>query len=125
MPLIHIKSLPLEQSRDMGSMLQGISEDFARDLHMASEHITVTWEYFQPGHYAIAGLTAEQQPVTSHPVLVDLLVSDFNSERTIEYMLHCVAQAIAQHAGLPSNNVFINCRCAHPGKVFDEGEIVR
>jgi len=124
MPFLHIKSLPLEQPLDIRSILQGISQDFAKDMGITIEHITATWEYFQPGHYAVAGLAAEHQPVASHPVLVDLLVPDFNSEQTIERMLQSVALAITQRVGLPISNVFIHCRCAHSGKVFDGGKIV-
>ncbi len=125
MPLIHIKSLPLEPLLDMRSVLKGITEDFAQDMGIAITHITATWEYFQPGHYAVAGLTAEYQPVASHPVLVDLLVPDFNTEKTIERMLQSVAQAITQRVGLPVSNVFIHCRCAHSSMVFDEDRVVQ
>jgi len=125
MPLIHIRSLPFDHALDIPSILQGISEDFARDVGIAIEHITATWEYLQAEHYAVAGLTARYQPVASHPILVDLLVPAFNSQRTIERMLQSIAQSIAQRVGLPLTNVFINCRCAQSGRVFDGGKLVR
>jgi hypothetical protein len=120
----------------MKAVLEGISEDFSRETEIALEHVTATWEFFLPGHYAVAGKAEEQQPRPalpgplggpgkSHPILVDLLTPDFNDAKTIERMLKCIAKSLAKRAGILPNNIFINHRQAHSGMVFDNGEIVR
>ncbi|MCC7205358.1 MAG: hypothetical protein IT441_09785 [Phycisphaeraceae bacterium] len=124
MPLIHVRSLPLDPSIAMPSAVKGLTKDFSKATGIGIEHITATWEFFPPGHYAVAGRTARRQPRTSHPVLVDLLTPDFNDAAEIRKMLKAVASSIAKRAKMPKGNIFINHRQAHSGRVFDAGKIV-
>lgn len=125
MPFIHIKSLPFEKPIDVSGVIVGISNDFAKTVGVEVEHITVTWEFLQPGHYASAGRISLYKPDDSHPVLVDLLAPDFNSQSQIELMLLATADSISKHAQVSRQDIFINYRQAHSGMVYDAGEIVR
>ncbi|MDC4224149.1 MAG: hypothetical protein MPW15_07965 [Candidatus Manganitrophus sp.] len=125
MPFIHIKSLPFEEDLEMSSILAAVSRDFSEEMGIKIEHVTVTWEYFEGWHYGAGGRTAANQPKESHPILVDLLVPDFNPPEAIEKMLVCVAASIAKRVEIPKNNIFIHLRQARSGQVFDSGEIVR
>jgi phenylpyruvate tautomerase PptA (4-oxalocrotonate tautomerase family) len=124
MPLIHIKSLPFEQELDIPLIIEMVSRDLSQQLDIPAEHITVTWEYLQIGHYAHNNKVCDHQPNASHPVLIDLLAPDFHSEATIGKMLRHIAVSISKHTNISDSNIFINCRCAHSGRVFDNGEIV-
>ena len=125
MPFIHIKSLPFDPPIDAGPALMVVSREFAAATGVDLEHVTATWEFLAPHHYAVAGETAASQVPDSHPVLVDLLAPDFNSPETVQTMLEAVAQSIARVSGVASQNVFVNYREAHAGQVLDAGEIVR
>jgi phenylpyruvate tautomerase PptA (4-oxalocrotonate tautomerase family) len=125
MPFIHIKSLPLDDSFDASAVIEGLSEDFAKATGVGVEHVTATWEILPPGYYAVGGKTALHQSLNSHPVLVDLLAPDFNSDESVEKMLSAVSSSISKRANISINNIFINYRQAHSGMVFDSGEIVR
>jgi phenylpyruvate tautomerase PptA (4-oxalocrotonate tautomerase family) len=125
MPFIHIKSLPLQQDVSIRTAIEQICRDFSSETGTPPEQVTVTWDYVMSGHYAVAGKAATQQPIRSHPVLVDMLVPGSNAPDTIERMMRCVAESIAKHSGIPCDNVFINCRAANSGMVLDGGEVVR
>lgn len=125
MPFIHIKSLPFEEDPEMSSILTAVSGDFSKQVGVGIEHVTVTWEYLESWHYAAGGRTAASQPKDSHPILVDLLVPDFNPPETIEKMLKCVAASVSKRVGMPENNIFISVRQARSGQVLDGGEVVR
>lgn len=125
MPFIYIKSLPFEKPIDVSVIIVGISNDFAKTVGVEVEHITVTWEFMQPGHYASAGRTSLYQPDDSHPVLVDLLAPDFNTQSQIETMLLATADSISKRTQVSRQNIFINYRQAHSAMVYDAGEIVR
>ena len=84
MPIIQIKSLPFEQDFDSKKAIIDISGEFASALNIDIKHITVTWEFFQPDSYALAGKTLSLQAPDSHPVLVNLLVPDFNSSDRVK-----------------------------------------
>ena len=125
MPFIHVKSLPFDRLFDASAALAGITRDFAKETGIALEHVTATWEFLAPGHYASAGNAASRQPRGSHPVLVELLAPDFNSEAKVEKMLAAVASSISKRARVPVTNIFVNFRPARSGMVFDAGDIVR
>lgn len=125
MPFIHVKSLPFESALKVRAVVEGLTEDIAKGTGIGLEHVTVTWEFLLPGHYAVAGKTSPRQPKESHPVLVDLLAPDINSAKQVEKMLHVVASSISKRVKIPIKNIFINLRQAHSGLVFDAGEVVR
>ena len=125
MPFIHIRSLPFEDPVDIPAVIERVSIDFASDTGIRLDYVTTTWEYFDKGHYAVAGKAATTQRPDSPPVLVDLLVPEVNSDQTVEKMLSAVAGSISEQAGVRRNNIFINVRRAQSGMVFDAGEVVR
>jgi phenylpyruvate tautomerase PptA (4-oxalocrotonate tautomerase family) len=125
MPFIHVRSLPFDESFDVGAVLEDLTEDFAKGTGIGLEHVTAIWEYLPPGHYAVVGKATQHQPQDSHPVLVDLLAPDFNSAATVEKTLTTVSSSISKHAKVPITNIFINHRQAHSGSVLEAGEIVR
>ena len=124
MPFVHITSLPFAHNFDAPAAIVAISEDFSTATGVATEHITVTWNYFRTDHYAVDAVTAAYQPRDSHPLLVDLLAPDFNSPEQVATMLPALAQSIAAQCGVTLRNVFINYRGARSGCVFDAGEVV-
>ena len=125
MPFIHIKSMPLSPEVDIPAAIKVISNEFSTQMGIGSEHITVTWEFFEPWHYVHSNEICEGQSSESHPVIVDMLAPDFHSGSKIEKMLKVVATTLSINSGIPLNNIFINYREAHSGMVFDNGDIVR
>lgn len=125
MPFIHIKSLPFEQPFNVPAVILDISGDFAEANVVPLEHVHVTWEYFQPGHFAKADCAPDFQPDSPHSVLVDLLTPDFNDRDTVQTMLETLAQSIASLTHISIRKIFINHRQARSGMVFDDGEVVK
>ena len=124
MPFIHIKSLPFQEPLDMPSIIEEIAGDFSEKTGIEPRHVHTTWEYFMPRHYAKGGEAPEYQPDAHHPLIVDLLTPDFNDSDTIAVMLETLAESISKRVAFPKNNIFINHRQAHSGRVFDDGKIV-
>ena len=124
MPFIHIKSLPPSESLVIQNLLENLAREFAEALEIDLEHVTTTWQTLAPGHYAVAGVAAANQPANTHPILIDLLAPDFNSTETIEKMLGAIADIFSRLSGIAETNIFIHYRAAHSGQVFDAGEIV-
>lgn len=128
MPFIKIKSYPLNDGDDRNEMadrLRQIGEDFSQATGIDMAHITVTWEYFLAGHYLHAGRKVVSSRDAQPPILVELLVPDFNSEDKIELMLRSTAKSISAQAGAAQDSIFIHCNLARSGLVYDGGEIVR
>lgn len=125
MPFINIKSLPQIGSSVQQSVMKQLSSRFAQEMDMHEKNITITWEVLKPDSYLNNGQFAAGQPQDSHPVMVDLLIPDFNSQSRIEKMMECIAELLAVALSIPVGNVFIHCRLAASGMVLDKGEIVK
>ena len=124
MPFIHIRSLPMDTSQSISSIIQGIARDFSDHTGIEPHHIHATWEFYQPGHYTKGFRVADVQPKANFPLIVDLLTPDFNKSDTIKLMLVTIAESISKRAEFPKNNIFIHHWQVHSEMVFDEGEIV-
>lgn len=125
MPFIHISSLPRDQSPDIADLLEILSREFAARTGIGIEHVSATWTWLQPGHYAVGGRTASTQPPDSHPLLVELLAPDFNSAQQVEIMLAAIVDCLVEQDIAGKDNIFVNHRTAASGRVFDAGEVVR
>lgn len=125
MPFIHVKSLPFNEPRDVGAVLEGLTRDFAESTGINLEHVTATWDFLPEGNYAVAGSAAHHQPQASHPVLVELVAPDFNSPEDVEIMFESVASSISKRTKVQKDNIFISYRDVGSGMVFDRGEVVR
>lgn len=125
MPFIHVRSLPFKRTLDISAIVEGMTEDFAKDTATNLLLVTATWTFLAEGQYAVAGKAARHQPRDSHPILVDLIVPDYHSPERIESMMRSVAASIARRTEVPAENVFVQCQLAGSRRVFDGGEIVR
>ena len=125
MPFVHVRSLSLGGGFDVARAVRAVSAAFAQEASVDERHVTVTWETIDAGAYASGGETADAQPAHSHPVLVDVLAPDANSEDRLEAMLRAAADAVARAAGVEPANVFVHLHAARSGRVFDGGEIAR
>lgn len=124
MPLIRITSLPQPSPLAIDAVLEKLCLEFATTTGIAPAHVSATWRLLEPGHYAVGGRAAREQPDDSHPLLVDLLVPDFNKPAMIESMLETIVFCLARDTGVRRDNIFIHCSLAASGCVFDQGEVV-
>jgi len=125
MPFIHIRSLPFEQPKQISKILCLINRDFADRLDIPLEHVHSTWEYFRPGHFAKGEMAPQCQPDSVHSLLVDLLTPDFNDPEICTTMLEVLATALAKHAKVSLQKIFICHQQARSGMVFDGGKVAR
>jgi hypothetical protein len=125
MPFIHIRSLPQPGNPDLKPVMLQLSNRFSREMDVQEKSVAITWEVISPECYLNDGRFAQEQPHDSHPVIVELLVPDFNSQPRIEKMMECIVELLAVALAIPVGNVFVNCRLALSGTVLDNGEIVK
>ncbi len=125
MPVIQIRSLPMDDDVDLTVAVAELTRDFAERTGISIEHVSATWTLLEPGHYAFAGESAAAQPQDTHPVLVDLIAPDFHRPERVASMLRAVAASVSERARVPETNVFVVYHGARSGMVYDSGEIVR
>ncbi|WP_064607696.1 hypothetical protein [Photobacterium sp. J15] len=124
MPLVRIKSLPFEQDVAVNQALSALSEAISNAGNIEERHVMVTWEYLSNSHYIHNGKLADYQSETTHPLLVDLVAPNFNTEEEIALMLELIANTIAGSIPISKENIFINFTPAYSDGVYDEGHVI-
>ncbi|MGF1728112.1 hypothetical protein [Photobacterium kasasachensis] len=124
MPLVRIKSLPFDHEVPVPQVISALSQAISDAANIEQQHIMVTWEYLAQSHYAHHGKVAANQPINTHPLLIDLIAPNFNTEEQIASMLELIAHTIAEQVPIAKNNIFINFTPAYSDGVYDEGHIV-
>lgn len=122
MPLIDIRSLPLAMDKPLA--LESLSHELAEASGIGIEYFMITWVYVAPDSLAVGGKAAANESDTEFPVLVSMVVADLLPANVRQTLLEEAGQAIARLAGVHGDKVFIHCRAAESGSVYDEGRIV-
>lgn len=123
MPYIQIKSLPFRENVNIPGVLHKIVSDFSDAMAVPAAHVTITWEYLAEGHYISEGRVSNHQMQHSHPVIIDVLAPDIESDEVIAQILETIVDCVARHVSLPRDNLFANYRYAYSGRVFEEGTL--
>ena len=123
MPFIHVKSLPLQKSTNIEVLLKNLSKTVAKETQIDEKHFTVTWNFFEPQRYCCAGKISTSHNYSSHPILVDVLVPDFFREEKKAHIMEIIAENLNANLQCDIKNIFIHCREARSGEVFDKGEV--
>lgn len=124
MPIIRITSLPFEPEADIPAAIRTVSATLASLFDIDEQHISISWNYLSPGHYSTGGILADTQPQQSHPLMVEILVPDFNPPENIRNIILSVAEVLAKSVKVSQDNIFIHLQTARSGAVFDNGDIV-
>ncbi len=124
MPIIRITSLPFDPEPDIPAAIQTVSATLASLFDIDEQFIFISWSFLLPGHYSSGGVIADSQPPNSHPVMVNILVPDFNPPENIEKIILSVAEVLAKSVKVSQENIFIHLQTARSGTVFDNGDIV-
>ena len=121
MPIIRISSLPLSESVQMDSVMTALSSGVSRDVRIEQAQLSISWQYLQPGHYISKGELADKQPAHTHPILVELVVSEVMAHELREKIMHSLAHRLGKELNFPVSNIFIYERELQESQVFEKG----
>ena len=123
MPIISVRSLPLENA-DTPSMLKKLCTGAAEAIGYEPSHIWATWEFLEPGNYAVGNRTETMQSATTHSPIVRVISFEGKPQKDIEKMMRSIAGIISSELNIDIGNIFIEYSEARSGMVFDGGETI-
>ena len=124
MPVINIKSLPLEKHFKTSEILIKLCTQLAEKSGYKPEHVWAYWEFLLPGNYAVGNKTASTQTADSHSPIIKILSFEGNSQEKIIRMMETTAAIISEELKIDIGNIFIEYSEAYSGRVFDGGAVV-
>ncbi len=124
MPVISIKTLPLDNSLNPAEILNKLCCDFAAQNGFKPEHVWAYWEFIKPDHYAVGSATSPVQKENTHSPIIRILAFEGNQKEKIKKMLETTAGILSKEMKIDIGNIFIEYSEAHSGMVFDGGNVV-
>jgi hypothetical protein len=121
MPIIRISSLPLSDNLEMKQVLQALSSGVSRDVRIEQGQLSISWQFIQENHYIAHGELAEKQPSDTHPILVELLISEVLSSDLTENIMHSLAHRLGKELNFPVSNIYIYERQLKANQIFEKG----
>jgi phenylpyruvate tautomerase PptA (4-oxalocrotonate tautomerase family) len=124
MPVISIKTLPLDNSLNPTEILKKLCNDFAVQNGYKPEHVWAYWEFIKPEHYSVGSSVSSVQKENTHSPIVRILAFEGNQIEKIKRMLETIADVLSKEMKIDIGNIFIEYAEAHSGMVFDGGNVV-
>jgi phenylpyruvate tautomerase PptA (4-oxalocrotonate tautomerase family) len=124
MPIINIKTLPSKKKINTSKILKRITTVTAHEAGYNPNHIWATWEFLQPGNYAVGDKTSKTLTKTTHSPLIQLKTFESTPQAITEKMMKKIAEILAGELNIDIGNVFIEHYNVGSGHVFDGGEVV-
>lgn len=124
MPVINIKSLPLDEKLSTSGILKELCTGFADKNGYKPEHVWAYWEFLLPENYSVGSKTEIKQTKHSHSPIVNILAFEGNSPEKIKAMLESTGKILSTELGIDIGNIFIIYSEACSGRIFDGGNVV-
>src|SRR5438309_1836978 len=113
MPIINIKTLPLDGTIDTAAILVRLIEQLTLEIEYKAEEIWATWEFLPADNYAVGEEVSSTQTNASHPPLIRILAFEGKSPEMIERMIKKVAHLVSEELHIDIKNIFIEFHEAH------------
>ena len=124
MPIISIKTLPLDNILNPAEILRKLCNNFAVQNGYKAEYVWAYWEFIKPEHYAVGSATSPVQKEDTHSPIVRILAFEGTQKEKIKKMLETTADILSKEMKIDIGNIFIEYSEAHSGMIFDGGNVV-
>jgi len=124
MPVISIKSLPLENDVNIPEILKKLNTETAKAIGYETRHIWSYWEFLAPHHYSVGENTSDKTTNEGYSPIVNVISFEGKPKEHIENMLKTIARVLSSELKIDIGNIFITYTEASSGRVFDGSNIV-
>lgn len=125
MPVICIKSLPLNKPIKINEVLRKLNLELAKATGIEAKHIWSYWIFIERHLYAVGDSTAAAIQKETHSPIVEITGFEGKSDELIEKLMRTTAGFLAKTLEIEETNIFITYNEVKSGRVFDGGEIIK
>lgn len=125
MPVICIKTLPLNRPLKINEVLRKLNLQVSKDTGIEANQIWSYWQIIERHLYAVGDTTAAAIQPQSHSPIVEITGFEGKSPEIIESLMRSTAGVLSQVLEIDITNIFITYNEVRSGRVFDGGEVVK
>ena len=123
MPIFEIKALPQKKDIDPQVVMKKLCQEIAALMKLSENQVWAIWEPILPGHYVEGGNSAELQPESTHPPIVNLISFEGRPEQLMERVIVKTAEVLSRELKLENGNVYVQFSETRSGRTFVGGEL--
>lgn len=123
MPVIQIRALPQKSGVDKDQVLKTLCAEVAHCMQIPVQKVWANWETLE--HYTEGNSAVLQQPESTHPPIVQLILFEGRSVALIEKVLESIASTLCNVLKLQPGNIYIFYTEAKAGLLHTGGKIRR
>ena len=124
MPVINIKSLPVQDHTNIPEILIRLNTGVSEALGCDVSHVWSYWEFIKSGFYAAGKSVAAKIHEETHSPMVSIILHEGTEPEKIKAMFSRIAKILSTELEIEYSNVFITITEKKPEMVFDAGELV-
>lgn len=125
MPVICIKTLPLNRPLKINEVLRKLNLQVSKDTGIEANQIWSYWQIIERHLYAVGDTTAAAIQPQTHSPIVEITGFEGKAAELIEKLMRSVAGFLSHVLEIDITNIFITYNEVRSGRVFDGGEVVR
>ena len=123
MPIFEIKALPQKPGVDHQEAMKKLCLEIAALMKLPEHQVWATWDFIEPGNYVEGGKTADVQPDSTHPPIVNLLAFEGRPETLMEEVIVRSADVLSSELKLERGNVYLQFTETKSGRTYVGGEL--
>ncbi len=125
MPVICVKTLPLNKPLRINEILRKLNLELSKDTGIEADQIWSYWLFIERHQYAVGDTTvAALQPKTHSPI-IEITGFEGKAQEQIEQLMKTTARVLAKELDIEESNIFITYNEVLSGRVFDGGKVVK
>lgn len=125
MPIFEIKALSQKQGIDRQKAMKTLCQEIAAIMKLSEHQVWATWTSILPGDYVEGGNSAETQPDSTHPPIVNLIAFEGRPDSLVENVINHTAKILCKELNIEAGNIYIQFSEARSGRTYVGGEIRR
>jgi hypothetical protein len=123
MPIFEIKALPQKMGIDPQVVMKKLCLEIATVMKIPEHQVWATWDPILPGHYVEGGVSADVQPNSTHPPIINLIAFEGRPDSLMEKVIIRAAEVLSAELKLEKGNVYIQFTETRSGRTYVGGEL--
>lgn len=125
MPVICIKTLPLNKPLRINEILRKLNLEISKNTGIEANQIWSYWQFIERHQYAVGDTTAAAIQQKTHSPIINITGFEGKPGALVEQIMQTTAEVLSKELDIDVSNIFITYNEVFSGRVFDGGKIVK
>ena len=123
MPIFEIKALQQKTGVNTREAMKKLCKEIASLMKLPEHQVWATWHSIESGDFIEGGNSAEVQPDSTHPPIVNLIAFEGRSPELMEQVILKAAEILSTELKLSPGNIYMHFTETGTGRTYSGGQL--